>query len=199
MASKTFTCQCLLLTFKRINQMKKGYQILAIAVLALASACSSTQSLQEYYVDSSQNPNFLSFDIPASVLNLEKVDLPQTQQTAIESLRKLNILAFRKTAENAAEYKIEKTNVKAILKNDKFIELMKMNTPYGKATIKYLGDEDAIDEVIIYGDSDDKGFAVIRILGNDMNPANIMQLMQAIQKSDYKGEGLGQLQDLFQG
>lgn len=179
--------------------MKKGYQILAIAVLALASACSSTQSLQEYYVDSSQNPNFLSFDIPASVLNLEKVDLPQTQQTAIESLRKLNILAFRKTAENAAEYKIEKTNVKAILKNDKFIELMKMNTPYGKATIKYLGDEDAIDEVIIYGDSDDKGFAVIRILGNDMNPANIMQLMQAIQKSDYKGEGLGQLQDLFQG
>lgn len=177
--------------------MKKVYQIIAMLVLVLASACSSTQSLQEYYVDSSQNPNFLSFDIPASVLNLEKVDLPEAQQTAIESLRKLNILAFRKTSENAAEYKIEKTNVKAILKNDKFIELMKMNTPYGKATIKYLGDEDAIDEVIIYGDSDDKGFAVIRVLGNDMNPANIMQLMQAIQKSDYKGEGLSQLQDLF--
>lgn len=179
--------------------MKKVYQIIAVLVLVLASACSSTQSLQEYYVDSSQNPNFLSFDIPASVLNLEKVDLPQAQQTAIESLRKLNILAFRKTSDNAAEYKIEKTNVRAILKNDKFIELMKMNTPYGKATIKYLGDEDAIDEVIIYGDSDDKGFAVIRVLGNDMNPANIMQLMQAIQKSDYKGEGLGQLQDLFKG
>lgn len=179
--------------------MKKAYQLVAIILLLIMSACSSTQSLQEYYVDSSQDPNFLSFDIPASVLNLEKVDLPQEQQTAIESLRKLNILAFRKTSENTAEYKIEKTNVKAILKNDKFIELMKMNTPYGKATIKYLGDEDAIDEVIIYGDSDDKGFAVIRVLGNDMNPGNIIQLMQAIQKSDYKGEGLGQLQDLFKG
>jgi len=53
--------------------------------------------------------------------------------------------------------------------------------------------------VIIYGDSDDKGFAVIRVLGNDMNPANVVQLMQAIQKSDYKGEGLGQLQELFKG
>jgi len=106
--------------------MKKAYQIIAIVLLMLASACSSTQSLQEYYVDSSQNPNFLSFDVPASVLNLEKVDLPQEQRTAIESLRKLNILAFRKTSENAAEYKIEKTKVKAILKNDKFIELMKV-------------------------------------------------------------------------
>lgn len=179
--------------------MKKAYHLIAIVLLLIMSACSSKQSLQEYYVESSQNPNFLSFDIPASVLNLEKVDLPQAQQTAIESLRKLNILAFRITSENTADYKIEKGNVKAILKNNKFIELMKMNTPYGKATIKYLGDEDAIDEVIIYGDSDDKGFAVIRVLGNDMNPANIMQLMQAIQKSDYKGEGLGQLQDLFKG
>lgn len=179
--------------------MKKAYHLIAIVLLLIMSACSSKQSLQEYYVESSQNPNFLSFDIPASVLNLEKVDLPQAQQTAIESLRKLNILAFRITSENTADYKIEKGNVKAILKNNKFIELMKMNTPYGRATIKYLGDEDAIDEVIIYGDSDDKGFAVIRVLGNDMNPANIMQLMQAIQKSDYKGEGLGQLQDLFKG
>ena len=177
--------------------MKKVHQIVVIIVLFILSGCSSTQSLQEYYVESSQNPNFLTFDIPASVLNLEKVDLPKVQQTAIKSLKKLNILAFRKTSENVAAYKVEKTKIKSILKNDKFIELMKMSTSYGKATIKYLGDEDAIDEVIIYGDSEDRGFAVIRILGNDMNPANITQLMQAIQKSDYKGEGLDQLQELF--
>ena len=166
-------------------------------MLLALSSCSSTQSLQEYYVDNSENPNFISFDVSTSILNLDKANLSATQREALGSLRKLNILAFKKTTDNIADYKVEKADVKAILKNEKFIELMKMNTSYGKATVKYIGDEDAIDEVIIYGDSEDKGFALIRVLGNNMNPANMVQLLQAIQKSDYKGEGLDKLADFF--
>ncbi|MFS4468086.1 DUF4252 domain-containing protein [Maribacter sp. 2210JD10-5] len=177
--------------------MKKVIKsILAMMLMTMAS-CSSTQSLQEYYVDNTENPNFLFFDVPASILNVDEVNLTDTQKTALSSLKKLNILAFKKTTANVAEYKTEKTNIKAILSNGKFTELMKMNTEYGKATIKYKGEENAIDEVIIYGDNDDKGFAVVRILGDDMNPAHFVQLMQAIQKSDYKGEGLGEIVDLF--
>lgn len=179
--------------------MKKIYQLIAVLSIVMFTACSSTQSLQEYYVDSSENPNFLQFDVPSSILNLENADITSGQKEALKSLKKLNVLAFRKSLANAAEYEIEKTKVKAILKNNDFIELMKMNTPYGKATIKYLGDEDAIDEVIIYGDNKEKGFAVIRVLGDDMNPANMMQLIEAIQKSDYSGEGFGQLEELLKG
>lgn len=179
--------------------MKKIAQIVGVLVVVIFSSCSSTQSLQEYYVTNSENPNFISFDVPTSILKLEKADLTAPQKDAVESLEKLNILAFKKTEDNSAEYKVEKAKVKAILKNEKFTELMKMNTSYGKATIKYLGDEDAIDEVIIYGDSNEKGFALIRVLGNNMNPAHMIQLLQAIQKSDYKGEGFDQLGDLLKG
>ena len=77
--------------------------------------------------------------------------------------------------------------------------MMKMNTEYGKVTVRYLGDDDAIDEVIIYGNDDSKGFGLIRVLGDDMNPAHLAQLLQAIQKSDYKGEGLDKLSELFKG
>jgi len=179
--------------------MKKIYQFIAVLSVLLFTACSSTQSLQEYFVDSAENPNFLKFDVPSSILNLENADLSNSQREAFESLKKLNILAFKKSVANAGDYEVERTKVKAILKNDDFIELMKMNTPYGKATIKYLGNEDAIDEVIIYGDNKEKGFALIRVLGDDMNPANMMQLLEAIQKSDYKGEGFGQLEELLKG
>ena len=179
--------------------MKKLYQLLAVLILATLSACSSTQSLQEYYVDSSENPNFLSFDVPASILNLEEAELTPTQKDAVESLRKLNVLAFKKKDSNLAEYELEKTKVKAILKNPDYTELMKMNTEYGKVTVRYLGDDDAIDEVIIYGNDDSKGFGLIRVLGDDMNPAHLAQLLQAIQKSDYKGEGLDKLSELFKG
>ncbi len=177
--------------------MKTIKSLFYTGIVLMFVACSSTQSLQEYYIDNTENPNFLMFDVPTSVLNLENADLTETQREALGSLKKLNILAFKKTAENNADYKIEKANVKAILSDNKFIELMKMNTSYGKATIKYLGTEDAIDEVIIYGDSDEKGFALIRVLGNDMNPAHMVQLLQAIEKSDYDGEGLKDLGKLF--
>ncbi|TMM53948.1 DUF4252 domain-containing protein [Maribacter algarum] len=179
--------------------MKNIVRLLVLTLVVTMASCSSTQSLQEYYVDNSENPNFLSFDVPVSLLNLEEVELSTKEKEAISSLKKLDVLAFKKTTENTSEYSAQKTSVKTILKNPDFTELMKMNTPYGKATVKYLGDEDAIDEVIIYGDNKEKGFALIRVLGKDMNPANMMQLLQAIQKSDYKGEGFEKLEGLLKG
>ncbi|MEK6155639.1 DUF4252 domain-containing protein [Flavobacteriaceae bacterium 3-367] len=181
--------------------MKKLLSKIAIVLVAGVAlmACSSTQSLQEYYVDSAENPNFISLDVPTSILNLEKADLTEGQRKALSSLRKMNLLAFKKTAQNAAEYKVEKAKVNAILKNDEFVELMKLNSSYGKGVIKYLGDEDAIDEVIIYGSSNDKGFALVRVLGDDMNPAHLVQLIQALQQSDYNGEGLGEIGKFLKG
>ncbi len=176
--------------------MKKLITLVA-AIAFLAVSCSSTQSLQEYYVDNSDNPNFLKLDIPTSVLNLEEVDLTASQREAVESFQKLNILAFKKTKKNVVEYSKEKENVKTILKNDQFNELMKVNTGMGKASVQYLGDDDAIDEVVIYGSSDDKGFALVRVLGDDMKPQHLMELIKAIEKSDYKGEGLEQLEGFF--
>lgn len=172
--------------------------IFTLFLLTLA-ACTSTQSLQEYYVDNSENPNFLSVDLPVSLLNMEKADLTKAQKDALESLRKLNVLAFKKTDDNVEEFKMEKAKVMSILKNNKFNELMKMNTSYGKATITYLGDDDAIDEVVIYGDNEDKGFLLVRILGDNMNPTKIAQFIQALQKSDYKGEGLEKIGALIKG
>ena len=181
------------------EQMKHIIKSILVAGVVLLASCSSQQSLQEYYVDNSENPNFISIDVPASILKMDVVDLTPTQKEAIGSLRKFNLLAFKKNSDNAAEYEMEKKKVKEILKGDDFVELMKINSQYGKGVIKYLGEEDAIDEVIIYGDSQDKGFALVRVLGKNMNPAHIVQLMQAIQKSDYKGEGLGEIGEFLKG
>lgn len=171
-------------------------RVLMLGVLILSS-CSSPQSLQEYYIDNTENPNFLAFDIPTSLLNLDAVELDQEQQLAYQSLKKLNVLAFKKTTDNVASYKQEKVKVKAILANDDYQELMKMNTGFGNASIQFKGADDAIDEVIIFGDNKDKGFALVRVLGKDMNPAHFAQLLQALEKSDFNGEGLGDLGAFF--
>ncbi len=167
--------------------------------LALFMACSSTESLQEYYVDNSENPNFISLNLPVSILNLEHADLTPAQREALQSLRKLDVLAFRKNPDNTAAYNSEKAKVNEILKNKDWVELIKLNSKYGKGVVKYLGDENAIDEVVIFGNSDDKGFALIRVLGKNMNPAHIMQLLQAIQNSDYDGQALGDIGQFLKG
>jgi hypothetical protein len=169
-----------------------------VVLLAIAlSSCSPTQSLQEYYIDSTENPNFLAFDIPTSILSLDTAELSEDQTIAYESLKKLNVLAFKKTVDNVTAYKAERTKVKAILANDDYEELMKMNTEFGRASIRFKGADDAIDEVIIFGDNKDKGFALVRVLGKNMNPAHFGQLLQALEKSDFNGEGLGDLGDFF--
>ena len=134
---------------KKIEKMKHIIKTVLLAGAVLLASCASQPSLQEYYVDNSENPNFLSIDVPASILKMDGIDLNPTQKEAIESLRKFNLLAFKKNADNEAEYEIEKKRVREILKGDDFVELMKINSKYGKGVIKYLGDEDAIDEVII--------------------------------------------------
>lgn len=179
--------------------MKKVIVTIVVMFALLVSSCSSKQSLQEYYIDNTENPNFLFFDVPASILNMDMADLTETQRTALGSLKKLNIMAFKKTVENSGEYQVEKTKVNTILNTEDYTELMKMNTDFGRATIKYKGEDDAIDEVIIFGDNKEKGFALIRVLGKDMNPANFVQLMQAVQKSDFDGKGLEQIGELFKG
>ncbi len=174
-----------------------SYALGSMAVLVMATSCSSSPTLQEYFVSNSENPNFLALDVPANILNLQEVDLDETQVEALRSLRKLNILAFRKTDQNTEAFTTERAKVDAILKNSDFKELMKLNSKFAKGVIKYSGEGDAIDEVVIYGASEDKGFALIRVLGKDMNPAHLVQLMQAVQNADMDGESFKELSDLF--
>ncbi|APQ15868.1 DUF4252 domain-containing protein [Maribacter hydrothermalis] len=179
--------------------MKRIYLIVTLLIGFIVTSCSSEQSLQQYYIANAENPNFMSFDLPSSLLNLEKSDLSESEKVAVSSLKKLNILAFQKKESNNADYEIQKAAIKSILKGADFSELMKMNTSFGKATIKIKGDDDTIDEIVIYGDNDEKGLILVRVLGDDMNPASFVQLIQAMEKSDFNGKGLEQLENFIKG
>ena len=63
-------------------------------------------------------------------------------------------------------------------------------------TLKYLGEEDAIDELIVFASDSEKGFAVFRLLGENMRPDQMMTLMSSIENGDLdlsKFSGLGDL------
>lgn len=175
--------------------MKTMAKIAMIAfVISFFVSCASSPSLQKYYIDSQDNKNFIALDVPASVLKL-KEDVTNEEKETLASLKKLNILAFKKDSNNDAEYSLESKKVETILKNKKFKELMRIKDKGRNIVIKYEGSDDLIDEVIVYASDKTQGFALIRVLGKEMNPAKIMKLANSV--SDVNSNGFKQFEGLF--
>ena len=150
-------------------------------VTALVS-CNQGESLQGYYVANQETPNFVSVDIPVSFVKIDENDLTAEQLEAYESIDKLNMLGYSKTA-NEEEYKAEVAKVHEILKNEKYEELMRGgNAKDGKFVVKMIGEGDAIDELIVFGTAKERGFAIVRVLGDDMDPAKIITLGDVLSK-----------------
>lgn len=168
-----------------------------IVLLLFCVSCNREPSLQKYFVENTENKNFLALDVSPSILNVDKDSLTEEQQTALASFDKMNILAFKLNDENKELYELENSKVNKILKEEKYQQLMKFSTGSSAASVSFIGDDDHIDEFILYTNRKENGFAVIRVLGKDMNANNIMSLMQIVQKSNVDIEQLKPLQQLM--
>jgi hypothetical protein len=104
--------------------MKK---LLIFAVVLAFVGCSKTQSIQEYYVAKSEDPNFLVIDIPTSILGINNEVLNEEEQAALDSFQKLNVLMFRKTAANADQFPEELKAIRQIIDGEQFDPLMTLS------------------------------------------------------------------------
>lgn len=169
-----------------------------VLIITAFLSCNNGPTLQTYYVDNELAPGFTTFDVPTSFLNLDKVKLSEQQEKAYKSVNKLNVLAFKVDQNNKTEYKAELEEINTILKNPKYEELMRGgNATDGKFVVKFLGEFDSIDELIILGSANDKGFMVARILGDDMNAQDLMSLQSVMQNMDFDNVDVEGLTDFF--
>ena len=119
------------------------------------------------------------------------------QKTALESFDKMNIIAFKINDKNKDTYEEESAKVSQILKSDTYQELMTVGSGKDAASISFVGDEDNIGEFVLFAKRKDNGFAIVRILGNDMNPNNIMTMLSVLKTSEIDMEQLKPLQALI--
>jgi len=167
--------------------MKKITTVLALFVVALFTSCNNQQTLQEYLVASQEKNGFITVDIPINFIKPKSLDVSDDVKETIKSIRKVNLVALPYQG-NEEAYETEKETLNTILKtNDKYKSLMRMNTQGIKMNIYFTGSADAIDEVIAFGYAKDKGVGVARILGEDMDPSKIIDMMNNI---TVDGDGL---------
>lgn len=166
-------------------------------IALLLASCTSEPSLQKYFVENSEKKGFIALDISSSILNTDKTKLTAEQKTALESFDKMNIIAFKINDKNKDTYEEESAKVSQILKSDTYQELMTVGSGKDAASISFVGDEDNIGEFVLFAKRKDNGFAIVRILGNDMNPNNIMTMLSVLKTSEIDMEQLKPLQALI--
>jgi hypothetical protein len=168
--------------------MKKITTVLALFVLALfATSCDGEQTLQEYLVKTQEKKGFITIDVPINFIKPKSLDVSADVKETINSIRKVNLVAMPYQG-NEDAFQTETDQLNKIFKNkDKYTRLMRMNMKGYKISIYYSGATDAIDEVIAYGYSKEQGLGVARVLGEDMDPSKIIEMMNNI---DVDGDAL---------
>ena len=98
---------------------------IVIIVSALFSSCNNDPSLQKYFVEKSENKNFIAVDLAPSMFNIDVSKLTADEKEALQSFEKVNIIAFKLNDINKAEFESERVTVNKILKEEKYQQLMK--------------------------------------------------------------------------
>ena len=176
--------------------MKAVYSIALLFSLFLIS-CNSEPTLQKYFVENTENKNFIALDVSPSILNVDKAKLSVQQNEALQSFEKMNVLAFKLNGTNKAQFELERAKVNLILKDKKYQQLMKFGSGKEGASVSYVGSDEHIEEFVLFANKKETGFAVVRILGKDMNPNNIMTMLSVLKESKIDLEQLKPLQEMF--
>lgn len=177
--------------------MKKHLLLPVVALLLFAVSCQNKMTLQKYFVEKSESLDFLSFDISAGILNIATEKLNPEEKKAVASIKKLNVLAFKIKETNADLYEKELKTVTEIFEDENYVELMQAYKGKDGGSVYYLGEDDAIDEFIMFGNMKKNGFIVIRVLGKDMSPELLMPLLNAIKNSNVDEDALKPLESLM--
>jgi hypothetical protein len=162
-----------------------------------ASSCETKPSLQKYYVKNTEAADFVSLDIAPSIINTDSAKLTPDEKAALASFDKMNILAYKTDSTHTEKFDKEIKEVKALLKEESYQPLMKVGSGSDGAAIYFVGDEAHIDEFVVLASKKANGFAVVRVLGNDMNPTHVLNMMKLLRKTDLKLDQLKPLQELM--
>lgn len=177
--------------------MKTILICITVVFSLLFVSCNSKPSLQKYFVENTENKDFIALDVSPSILNVDKSKLTEEQNKALASFDKMNILAFKLNGKNQAQFEAEREKVNAILKDEQYQQLMKFGSGKEGASVSFVGDDEHIQEFVLFANKKENGFAVVRVLGKDMNPTSIMTMISVLKDSKIDMDQLKPLQELM--
>ncbi|CAH8290129.1 uncharacterized protein DUF4252 [Mariniflexile fucanivorans] len=174
-----------------------NHMLLIFVATLMCVSCNDGASLQRYFVDHQESKNFITQDVPISMLKIDESKLTVEQKEAYHSVKRLNFLGYKANETNAQTLKVELAKVKAILKDEKYKELIEFSDRGNKVVVKYMGDDEDADEVVVFGSSKDMGFGIVRVLGDAMSPDKMVALVSVLQNANVDKDQVQDIMNFF--
>lgn len=173
--------------------------ILALVLIALTfSSCKKEDSIQTFFVEHQERPDYSVVDVSSSLLDLEKTNLNAEEQEALDSFDKLHILLYKATDSTQEAYESELKKINKVFKNKAYPELFVFNDNGTKFKIHTVGENDEVDEILVLASSNRMGFAAIRVLGDNMDATKMATLVSKIQNSNANNDKLKGIMNFLQ-
>ena len=99
--------------------MKKITTLIVALVVSFSFTTCNEDSLQGYLVKSQEKSGFITFDVPASLLQIKTDDVSEVTKATLNTLKKINIVALPFNNDNGAAVKAEKALLDKIFKDYK--------------------------------------------------------------------------------
>ncbi|SDG57054.1 protein of unknown function [Psychroflexus sediminis] len=153
--------------------------LLGISLLA----CNTKPSLQEYLVKKENSTAFITASLPTSLLFQNLDSLSSKEQTSLQKIEKINLLALTKSKGEPILEK-ERSELRTILDQPDYESIINFSSGGREARLVFLGTEEQIDELIFFGYDAEMGLLLLRMRGSDVNVNDIVQISQSAQRLD---------------
>ena len=75
--------------------------------------------------------------------------------------------------------------------------MTKFGSVQKSAQVSFVGTDDKVSEFVLFAKSEEKGFAIVRVLGKDMNINSVMSLISILKNANIDNESLKELKELL--
>ena len=151
-----------------------------VMITSLLSSCNATKSLEVFIVDQQEKSDVISLDLQPSMLLAGDKIKDEEDKAIINSLKKLILIGYKVTDETQDRYLSELTEVRSILKQEKYEEFIRFGKGSRGVKIYIVGAEDKIDELIILGNDHKIGWGLVRVLGENMEPEKMAKVLKKL-------------------
>lgn len=159
--------------------MKKTHTLLILLIVSVFFTACKKESLQNYLVEAQNKNEFIYADLPAGIIQLNADDISEADKKAYESIKKVNFAGLLHKKAKEGQLDAEVAKLKSIFKNTDYKKLMNANVKGNHVTVYYLGQADAINEVVAFAYRKETGVGVVRLLGERMNPNAIIKMLKS--------------------
>lgn len=170
--------------------------VLIFVVLIVLTNCKSELSLQKFMIEHESEDSIFTLDLGNEILKLSEKFQTKDNQEVVNSIKKANVMALKIDKNNKDKYFAEVTQLREILKQDKYDQLMMAGKGSKGMRVYAVGTEEKLDEVVVFGNDHETGWVIVRILGDNMDPSKIISIINKF-KIDQESSTFSQLSDFF--